>query len=141
MPSLHQNSDLPEINSFQQYYADIKEKNQQLFQIQPCNSRDYYPGFCSNVVPYNNSKSSASSSSSSINIYEVAEVANLTQDHKKYRILFHCVDKSVHEFYWTNFYDYIQIQKIIAILKYQSNEIGIVYSSVRFDHFIDNNIP
>ena len=96
------------------YLSDMDNRNKQLWTLQPQYCRDFCPGF---------SKQGTDSS----------EAAYMTQGAGRFRLVFFCSGDFVHEFYWTNFYDYIQVLKVLSILKYHSQHAmkdGIHFAAV-----------
>ena len=94
--------------------SDMDTRNKQLRTLQPQYCRDFCPGF---------SKQGADSS----------EAAYMTQGTGRFRLVFFCSGDFEHEFYWTNFYDYIQVLKLLSILKYHTQHAmkdGVHFAAV-----------
>jgi len=85
----------------QPHLSDIDTRNKQLLTLQPLYCRDYCPGFFKQGT-------------------DSPEAAYMTQGVGRFRVVFFCSGDFVHEFYWTNYYDYIQVLKMLSILKYHT---------------------
>jgi hypothetical protein len=90
--------------AFQQRYDEVNVSNERFLRYQPCLSRDRMPGFLRQPG-------------------DTPEVANITPGLGGYRLTVCCSEGSFYELIWGNFYEYIQVQKVFSILKYQPEEV------------------
>ena len=95
----------PPTMSYTKRYEEVSSSNERFLKYQPCLSRDHSPGFLKATL-------------------DAPEVANITPGLRGYRLTICCADNAYYEMVWTNFYEYIQIQKIFSILKYQPEEVN-----------------
>ena len=89
--------------AFQQRVEDVARSNQKFFKYQPYLSRDHMPGFMRHPP-------------------DSPEVANITPGLLGYRLTLCCIEGGYYELILGNFYEYIQLQKIFSILKFQPEE-------------------
>jgi hypothetical protein len=84
---------------------EIAAANAATLRLQPCMSRDLTPGLLK--VPT-----------------DTPEVANVAPGLHGYSLTLCCSEQASYGLVWGNFYEYIQVQKIISILKYQPDEVN-----------------
>lgn len=90
--------------SYQRRYEEVVASNERFLKYQPYLSRDHMPGFLKVTG-------------------DAPEIANITPGLRGYRLTICCSENNYYELVWTNFYEYIQIQKVFSMLKYQPEEI------------------
>jgi hypothetical protein len=90
--------------AFTQRHAEVEENNEGFLRYQPCMSRDRTPGFLRQQG-------------------DAPELANITPGMGGYRLTICCIGGSFYELIWGNFYEYIQVQKVFSMLKYQPEEL------------------
>lgn len=90
--------------AFQQRFQEVARSNEKFLKYQPFQSRDHMPGFMKHSL-------------------DAPEVANITPGLRGYRLTICCSDNAYYELVWGNFYEYVQMQKIFSMLKYQPEEV------------------
>lgn len=90
--------------SFTRRFDEVAASNERYLKYQPYNSRDHMPGFLKVTG-------------------DAPELANITPGLRGYRLTICCSEGAFYELVWTNYYEYIQIQKVFSVLKYQPEEV------------------
>lgn len=91
--------------AFQQRYEEVEQSNHEFLRYQPVMCRDRTPGFQRGVAD------------------TPVEVANITPGLRGYRLTICCSEGAFYELIWGNFFEYIEVQKVFSILKYQPDVV------------------